>query len=368
MIRSFLKVHAAGMGVESGRLLVGTMALPAARYPGAEAQVSFFDRLKVRLGSLPGVESMALAGSLPSWFTGRLPYELPGDQPAGRRGRPKLAVLTVSPGYFRTVGASVLGGRDFNRHDDSSGAPVAIVNERLASKFWPGQDAAGKRIRLFDGNEPGPWLTVVGVSSNIIQNDQTRQQFDPVLYVPYAQKPSAAMWVFARTGVPPGTLATEFRRQVRAIDPDLPVYGPFSLNDRLESWWDNRFYGILFLIFAGIALLLASVGLYTVIAHSVGRRTQEIGIRMAMGGTPQDILGLIFRQGMLPLATGLIAGLAVSIAVNRLLKSELVQVSPSDPVTLMVASGVLIMAGALGCLIPARRAMRVDPVVALRHD
>jgi putative ABC transport system permease protein len=140
------------------------------------------------------------------------------------------------------------------------------------------------------------------------------------------------------------------------------------LADRLERYWDSRFYGGLFLIFAAIALLLASIGLYTVIAHSVTQRTQEIGIRMAIGGTPGDIRKLVFMQGMLPVGIGLTIGLAASFAVNRLLKSMLVQVSPADPITLVVTSAVLIMAALLGCLIPARRAMRVDPVVALRNE
>jgi putative ABC transport system permease protein len=368
MIRSFLKIHSANMGVNTAHILTGTVALPAARYPRVEDRISFFDRLKTRLDAIPGVESVALANTLPTWGTPRLTYELPGDQPAGELGRPKLPAVVVGPGYFRTLGTTVLAGREFNDHDAASALPVAIVNERLASKFWPGEDALGKRIRLLDGNSRGPWLTVVGVVSNIIQNDETRQKFDPLLYLPYRQRPQAAMWVFARTAVPPVNLTGAFRRQVQALDPDLPIYGPFALADRLEVFWDNRFYGILFLIFAAIALLLASIGLYTVIAHAVSQRTQEIGVRMAMGATARDILQIVFQQGMLPLGIGLAIGLACSLAVNRVLKAELVQVSPSDPLTLVVASGVLILAAMLGCLIPARRAMRVDPVVALRHE
>jgi ABC-type antimicrobial peptide transport system permease subunit len=245
---------------------------------------------------------------------------------------------------------------------------VAIVNQLFASKFWPGEDPLGKRLRLFDDETPGPWLTVVGMVSNIMQNDQTRQRFDPLVYLPYRQKPGGGMWVYLRTGIPPGGLATAFRREVQALDPDLPVYGPFALAEHLESYWDSRFYGTLFLIFAAIALLLASIGLYTVVANSVSRRTQEIGVRMAVGATARDILQLVFRQGMLPLGVGLAIGLAASLAVNRLLKAELVQVSPADPITLVVTSAVLILSAALGCLIPARRAMRVDPVVALRYE
>ncbi len=368
MIRSFLKIHNANMGVNPENLLTAEVGLTAARYSRPEQQISFYDRLTTRLEAIPGVESVAIAGALPTWRAPRLEYELPGDQPAGARGRPKIPVMTAGTGYFRTLGAQVLAGREFNDHDVASSLAVAIVNQQLASKFWPGENALGKRLRLFDGEKPGPWLSVVGVTSNIIQNDQTRQKFDPVLYVPYRQRAITAMWVFARTGVPPHQLATAFRRQVQLLDPNLPVFGPFALLDHLDIYWDSRFYGILFLIFAGIALLLASVGLYTVIAQSVSQRTQEIGIRMAIGASAGDIRRLILLQGMLPLAIGLAIGLSASLVVNRLLTSMLVNVSPSDPVTLMVASSALILAALLGCFLPARRAMRVDPLVALRHE
>jgi ABC-type antimicrobial peptide transport system permease subunit len=243
-----------------------------------------------------------------------------------------------------------------------------LVNSLFASKYWPGEDPVGKRLRLFKGNAPDSWLTVVGVVSNIMQGDETRQKFSPVVYLPYRQKPGNAMWVMARTRVAPTSLGAALRHEVQVVDSGLPMFGPFTLRGRLERYWDNRFYGSLFLIFAAIALLLASVGLYAVIAHSVSQRTQEIGIRMAIGATARDIRKLVFVQGMVPLAIGLAAGLVASLAVNRLLESVLVQVSPSDPITLVVASAVLILSATLGCLIPARRAMRVDPLVALRHD
>lgn len=368
MIRSFLKIHNANMGVDTGHVLVGLVSPPASRYPSAEARSAFFDRLRGRIQAIPGVESAVLADSLPAWGTRRLEYELPSDAPAGARGRPKVSTLPISPGYFATLRAAVRAGRDFNEHDDASAPPVAIVNGRLANQFWPGQNALGQRIRLFRGNTPGPWLTVVGIASDIVQNDQTHQRVDPVVYVPHRQQPTEDMWVLARTALPPEDLETAFHDAVQALDPDLPMYGPVSLVHRLEGYSDNRFYGSLLLIFAAIALLLASIGLYTVIAHSVSQRTQEIGVRMAIGATAADIRRLILVQGALPLAAGLAIGLAGSLAVNQLLKAELVNVSPSDPLTFAIAALALIAAALLGCWIPSRRAMRVDPVVALRHD
>jgi putative ABC transport system permease protein len=369
MIRSFLKVHTADLGVKTANLLMAEISLPAAEYAGREAQISFYDRAKARLAAIPGVESIAIASSLPARGSRLIPYQLDGAPPVDQGRRPKLSALIVGPGYFRTVGAAVFSGREFQDADGVSGIPVAIVNQRFASKYWPGEDALGKRLRLFDGNDvaTGPWLTVVGVVSNIVQNDETRQEFDPLLYLPYREKPSATMWVIARSGVSPGSLGTAFRREVHTLDSDLPVYGPFTA-DTFERYSDNRFYGALFLIFAAIALLLSSIGLYTVIAHSVSQRTQEIGIRMAIGATARDIRQLVFKQGLLPLGIGLTIGLAASLAVNRLLRAELVQVFPSDPITLLIASAALILSATLGCLIPARRAMRVDPLEALRHE
>jgi putative ABC transport system permease protein len=250
------------------------------------------------------------------------------------------------------------------------------VNQRFASQHWPDEDPLGKRLRLFDGATspvgatPEDWLTVIGVVPNIVQNDGTRQQFEPLIYLPYRQRPQQAMWVLMKTRVPPESLGTAFQREVQALDSELPVWlGPFALSDRLAGgYWSRGLHGAVLLIFAAIALLLASVGLYAVMADAVTRQTQEIGVRLALGAMSGDIRRLVFRQGMGPLGIGLAAGLAASFAVNRLLEAELVQVSPADPLALVGASAVLIFSAALGCFIPARRATRVDPVVALRHE
>jgi predicted permease len=372
MVRSFLKVHAADIGVNTANVLAGSVNLPPATYATPEQRIAFYDQLMARLEATPGVESVATGSALPTWNSFKTKYEVAGSL-SGRYQqdeslRPTMSSLTVSTDYFRTMEARVLSGRAFGRADTASSLQTAIVNQAFVIKHWPGDDPLGKRLRLFDGATPGPWLTVVGVVSNINQNDQTRQRFEPLVYQPYRQKPGGGAWVFLRTRVPPESLSSVFRREVQTLDPDRPVYGPFTLVERLEMFWDSRFYGVLFAIFAAIALLLASVGLYSVIAHSVGLRTQEIGIRMAIGATTADVVTLVFAQGMIPLAIGLTVGLAASLAVNQLLSSLLIRVSPADPVTLIVASATLTLSATLGCLIPARRAMRVDPVVALRHD
>jgi predicted permease len=367
MIRSFLNLYDADLGVKTANILTMSINLPPARYSGEEAQIFFYERLAARLEALPEVESVAIAKAIPTGSPAKLPYELAGAPFANEQSLPMISALVAGPGYFRTLGARLLSGREFQDLDDASGVPVAIVNQRFASQYWPGENPLGNRLRLFDGKIPGAWLTVVGVAPNIGQNGALRQ--DPLVYVPYRQKPSGNMDVMARTRVPPGGLAPAFRREVQAIDSELPIFGPFTLDQRLEgNYWSNGLYGVLFLILAAIALLLASVGLYALIAHSVSRRTQEIGIRMAVGATARDIRELVLRQGMLPLGIGLAIGLAASIAVNRALKSALVEVSPADPIALAVASATLVLSGMLGCLIPARRAMRVDPASAIRHE
>ena len=277
--------------------------------------------------------------------------------------------LTISTAYFRTLGAAMRSGREFNDADRAAGAPVVIVNEKFAREYWPGENPLGKRLRLFRRATPGPWLSVIGVAPNIAQN-RTLQELEPIVYAPYRQQPAATMWVMARTRVLPEGLANNLRREIQTIDADLPIAdGPAPFAERLARVYQyKRVIAVLFTVFAAIALLLASVGLYGVVAHSVSQRTHEIGVRAAIGATAGDILGLVVKEGMLPFGVGLTVGLLASLAVNPVLKAELVQVSPSDPLTLVVVSAVLFLAALMGCLIPARRAMRVDPVVALRTE
>jgi predicted permease len=373
MIRSFLNMATADLGVRPENTLEMLLHLPEGKYSRREAQISFFDRLKARLETIPGVQSAAIglppAGGIP----GRRSYELTGDGPlvAGQSGL-TVAAVTIGPDYFRTLGATVRSGREFNNSDGISGVPAVVVNQRFASEHWPGEAALGQRLRLFNGETPGAWLTVVGVVSNIVYAP-SRQEITPMVYLPYGQTPRGGdMWILIRTPLPAGGFVTSLRREISALDSDIPIWlGPYSLADQLAArglYGNIRNHTVLFLILAAIALLLASIGLYAVIAHSVSQRTREIGIRMALGAKARDILKLVLRQGILPSGIGLMIGLAASFAVNRVLKAELVQVSPSDPVTLAAVSATLIMAATLGSLIPARRAMRVDPVVALRYD
>ena len=375
MVRSFLNLYTADLGFKASNIVIAQLGLPNSKYRGADERISFYDCLASRLEAIPGVESVAITSALPARGSIRVPFELDGAPPGvyrqeNERLRPKLSKLVVSPAYFRTLGGVVLSGRDFNEGDGPSGVPVVIVNQRLASTYWPGENTLGKRLRLVNGSATGAWLSVVGVTANIAQNDVLRPELNSVVYLPYRQAPAGNMYVVTRTRLPLGGFATILRSEIRSIDSILPIgLGPFSLAQQLAEKYQYRgVSGAMFLICAAIALLLASVGLYAVIAHSVSQRTQEIGVRMALGAASSDVLKLVFQQGMLQVGIGLAIGLAASLAVNRVLQAQLVQVSPSDPITLAVVSAASILAGTLGCWLPAWRAMRVDPVVALRHE
>jgi len=369
MIRSFLTIYKAPLGLGTTNLLTMRLALPDSTYPKPTDQIAFHDRLKSRLESIPGVELVAIANFLPTGGSLSFPYELEGVAPPDTAHRPSASTVVISPNYFRTLDVGLLAGRAFSESDGLSGLPAVIVNRSFAAKVWPRVDPIGKRLRLFDGGAPGAWHTVIGVAPDILQNDVSPRQIDPLIYLPYREKPASDMAIIARTSVPPITLGTSFRREIQGVDPDLPIYNLWTLGQRLErNYWYNRVLSGLFLIFAGIALLLASIGLYGVMAHSVGQRSQEIGVRMAMGATGRDILRLVLVSGMKQVAMGLGIGVILAFVATHILKSELIRVSPADPITFGVAATVLIVAGVLGCVIPARRATRVDPVFTLRHE
>ena len=349
-------------------VLTMSLYVPPERYTSTEGRISFYRELRSRLQAVPGVESVAFGTAAPTDAVPRVAYEL-ADTPTVEK-RSTGAESVVSTTYFQTLGVRVIAGRRFDDLDRGSSLPVVIVNQAFASRHWPGEDPLGKRLRLFGSeSESSPWLTVVGVVSNVVQNDRTRQAFDPLVYVPYEQHAQPNMFAFVRTNVAPANLAAAVRREIYAMDPRLPVPALWPLTERFDrAYGFERNVASLLLFFAGVALLLASVGVYTTISFATTRRVREIGVRLAIGATGGDILKLVFRQGTLPVVAGLIIGLAVSLAVTRLVRAQLIGVSPADPITLASASSVLGLCAALGCWMSARRAMRVDPVVALKCE
>ncbi len=368
MIRSAVNLYGAPIGVDASNVLAMHINLPEAKYPKRDDQIAFHRMLKTRIESLPGVEAAAIASNLPLSGWRSYSYEFDGAGPERDRA-PRIGAIVASPDYFRVLRALPRRGRTFTDSDGAGGVPAVIVNDSFAAKFWPGEDALGKHLRLVKEHSAQRWLTVIGVAPDILQNSRQPLQHDPLIYLPYGEEMPREMLIVSRTHVPPATLAGAFRRAVQSTDENLPVYDVRTLENHLAQ---NRLpvslLGGMFSVLAGIALVLASVGIYAVIAHSVSQRTKEIGVRRAMGGTDRDILGLVLSQGMRPLALGVAIGLPAAFGITHILRMALVGVSPGDPVTFLAVVVVLVLAGVLGCAIPARRAIRVDPVVALRCE
>jgi putative ABC transport system permease protein len=343
--------------------------LPNANYKLPEQQRAFFDRLKSRLDATSGVEISTVTSNIPLTGSWDFPYEIEGEPQPDARRRANIDAIITTPDYFRVMGNQILAGRDFTAFDGTPSALSVIINRQCARNIFHDDNPLGRRLRLYKKDVAQPWLTVVGVVPNISQNSQSRAARGPMIYLPYRLETNSSMSVAARTSVPPSTLKQVFRREVQAIDDNLPVQNLRTMEEQLEQRnWPYRVFGSLFAIFAVIALGLASVGLYAVIAHSVSQRTQEIGVRIALGASSSNVVRLVFSQGMIQLAIGLVLGLAAALGVTKVLKALLIDVSPTDPLTFVSTALVLSTAAALGCLIPARRAMRVDPIEALRHE
>jgi len=369
MIRSAIKVYGTPIGVNAANVLTMRIELPEAKYPRLDDVISFHKRLKTRIASLPGVEASALTSNLPVYGQMDFTCEVEGVPPTDAGRLPSVGGLVVSRDYFRVMQVQPRRGRVFIDSDEVKGSPGVIVNESFAAKFWTGEDPLGKHLRLVRDQAPRSLLTIIGVIPDIHQDFRDPLTHDPLIYLPYALEPQRSTFIVSRTRVPPTTLVNAFRREVQSLDENLPVYDVRSLEDRITQHHLNiGIFVALFTIFAAIALLLASVGLYAVIAHSVSQRTREIGLRMAVGGTSRDIVWLVFGQGLRQVVIGLIIGLMAAFGVTRVLRAVLVDVSPSDPITFLAVVVVLMLTGVLGCAIPARRAVRVDPVVALRCD
>jgi len=368
MIRSTVNLYDAPIGVDTSDVLTMRVNLPEARYSSTADQVAFHRILAARLASLGGVEAAGVASNLPFGRWIPFSYELEGAAVAPGR-YPRIGGIVVSPGYFHAMHVKPLRGRIFAEMDGIAGPPVVMVNESFAQKLWPGENALGKRLRLVKNHALQSWLTVVGVLPDILQNFRRPLDRDPLIYLPYAAEPQREMFILSRAHVPPDSLAETFRRTVRDMDGNLPVYDVRSLENRLaQNRLSVRLVGGMFSVFAAIALALASIGLYAVISHSISQRTHEIGVRIAIGGTRRDIIKLVYAQGMRPVVIGMIFGLPAAFGVTYVLRKTLIGVSPGDPVTFFLIVFVLGIAGVLGCAIPARRATRVDPIVALRYE
>ena len=371
MMHSFLTLYRLDVGVETAHLLTLNLVLPDRKYPTPEQRAAFYHRLDERLGAIGSIRGGTIASNAPLGGGAALRLSIDGrPTPAGEQP-PQVTRVVVGPRYFDTVGLTLPRGRAFADTDGTTGHDVAIVNQRFASTYFANEDPIGRRIKLVPDTVVGPepvWMTIVGVSPTVRQRGAQDPNPDAVVYVPYRSQPSAFMMMIVRTQGEPAALTAAMREEVRALDADLPLFGIRTLDESLaQQRWPFRIFGTMFAMFATIALVLSAVGLYAITAYSVSQRTQEIGVRMALGAQPPQVWWLVIRRSLVQLAIGLVIGIAGAFGVGALLRS-IVQGSANDPLTLVSIAALFIAVSLAACFWPARRATRLDPVNALRYE
>ncbi|MET0645299.1 MAG: ABC transporter permease [Pyrinomonadaceae bacterium] len=368
MMRSFLRLTSVDPGFDPSGVMVLTVPLAGARYSTDEQRAAFFGRLTTQVSTLPGVKSASAINHLPldgDVWTFNFTLEGRPEPPGGER--PSAVYRVVRPDYFRTMGAALLKGRDFTERDGATSPGVVIVNEALARRHWPGEEPLGKWMTV-GGGGINP-REVVGVVGDVKQGEWSSEP-QPEMYLPHTQAASPrsmTLVIRASSGLP--ELEPAVRREVWAIDKDLPVSQAESMDDVVaDSVGQQRFNTLLIGVFAAAALILAAAGVYGVMSYAVAERTHEFGVRMALGARGRDVLGMVIRQGLVLTLFGLTLGLAGALALARVLTGILYEVSPTDPLVFGVVALALTLSALLACYVPARRATKVDPMLALRHE
>ncbi|HEX2454127.1 MAG TPA: ABC transporter permease [Vicinamibacterales bacterium] len=373
LLKSFVLLPQTAIGFNPRGLLTASITLPDATYPtGAEAR-AYYTQAVERIAALPDVQASGIVNALPlNRYGARISGSFTIDGETEERRGAWARKLAVGGDYFRAAGIPLIKGRLFDQHDTESSPGVVIVSESLARRFWPNQDPIGRRLNVGFGNET--WREVVGVVGDVIQDDLGERRL-AALYQPYLQVMDARRWLIVdmtfvvRTTGPPERVAAALRGTLAQIDPNLPLYGISTMSDIVaHSTTDPLFYTVLLGGFSLLALALAAAGVYSLIACSVSQRTHEIGIRMALGARRASIMRLVIGEGLVLAAAGGALGLAGAAAVTRLLTRFLHQVSTTDAATFLAVPLVLGGVALVACAVPARRATRVDPIVALRHE
>ena len=367
MVRSFARLRAVDPGFNPDNLLTLTISLAGSAHNTPPKRIAFFNELSQRVNSLPGVQAASAINHLPlagdMWT---IPFTIEG-RPAPAPGEKQSAVSRViRPDYFRTMGATLLKGRDFTMYDTDTTPPVAIINEPFAKRHWPNEDPIGKRIQISDDESP---REIVGVVKALKQ-DQWTTEPNLEMYAPHLQSPfPRALTLVVRSTGDPTALVGAIENQVWAIDKNLPVAEIRTMQEVVTgSIEQHRFNLFLLGLFAAVALLLAVVGIYGVMSESVSSRTHEIGVRMALGAQRADVLRMVVRQGMSLAVIGIAIGLFGAFWVTQFMSKLLYEVSPTDSATFLLIPLALAVVVLCACLIPARRATKVDPLVALRYE
>ena len=365
-VHSLLNTLAANQEVPAEQITTARIDFPEEHYKDADARQRFYDQLLPRVKALPGVTNVALTSNLPGLGAAPRDIEIEHTTASDAAHRPAVSFIVQSPGYFDAINLPILLGRDFNEVDGTANHKAAVLTRECAEHFWPGQSAIGKRFRLYDEkNKPGDWITVVGVSANIVQ-ELNEKAPNPLMFIPLRQEGWNGMALLIRSS---GNPIPAVRAAVQSLDRDLPLRDVYTLPQaiRHDEWFLHLFSEI-FLGFALIALMMAAVGIYAVLAQATNSRTQEIGVRMALGANAGNIVALVMRRGLWQIGAGLGLGLAAAFPAMRLMASLPIGVSPSDPVVFVIVASLLAIVGLLACWIPAQRAAGLDPVKAIRYE
>ncbi|HEX5736612.1 MAG TPA: ABC transporter permease [Blastocatellia bacterium] len=372
LINSFLKLANTDPGFKAEGVLTMRLNLSGSNYQKPEQLAAFYTQLLDRVEALPGIERVGAIEVAPVFSRGAFYSFIIDGQPApmGEQQRDNASGFhSVSPDYFNAMGTPFLTGRQFNEADTRESAQVVIINQEMAERYWPGESPIGKRISYGTNADNQPsWVEIVGVVGNV-RHVGLDTDVDPEAYVPYTQAPYRYMTIMIRTATDPESVVAAVRSQVQALDPQQPVYDFKPMTEVIaDSLAKRRLSMLLIGIFAAVALLLAAVGIYGVMSYAVTERTREIGIRVALGAQMGDVMRLVVGQGMTLALIGIGAGLVVAFLLTRLIESLLYKVSTTDPATFVAITLLLFAVAFVASYIPARRAMRVDPMVALRYE
>jgi putative ABC transport system permease protein len=363
LVRSFTQLLRVNPGFDPQNVLTMNVSLPTAKYATGQQQTAFFDEVLRRVSALPGVRNAAISATLPLTFIRFTPV-LPEGQPnLPLAQRPFLDIEAISPQWFRTMRVPLRAGREFSEIDNARAPKVVIADETFARRFWPGQNAVGKRVIVGRGPEPSE---VVGIAADV-RNRGLAQSPQAQLYLPFAQLPWGNMNLLVRTDVSPLSLTSAVRAQISAVDADEPVINIQTVDALMDNERAQpRFTMLLLGAFSATAFLLAAIGIYGVLGYSVAQRRRELGIRLALGAGRGDILGLVIRQGLTLAAAGILIGLAAAPFLTRLMSSMLFEVDARDLTTFILAPLVFLAAALISSYLPARRATQVDPMEALK--
>jgi len=370
MFTSFVRLQRVNPGFNPANLVTLEIELPEAKYPNVQQQGIFEQQLLQKIRAVPGVVNAATVDNLP--FSGNAfnsSFTIEGRPvPTAATERPRAYYRAISPDYFSTMGIQMVRGEQFSDRDTADVQGVAIINDVAANKYWPGEEPLGKKIKRGRAESKNPWVTIVGIVASGNQNS-LREVAQPEIYTPYLQNTTPKFTLVARTSSHPSTIVPSIRKEVWATDRELPVSN-MQLMDELisNSVAQPRFYVILLSVFAGLALVLAAVGVYGVMSYSVTLRTRDIGLRMALGARPVDIFKHTLGQALVLALIGLGIGILLAITSTRVMSSLLYEISTTDPRTLGATAIILLVVALLASYLPARRATKVDPMVALRHE